>query len=84
VCDLSLYVCVCLIDVLKYLMLDLKMLTHFYYASHTTHIYIHICNHNIQQMRVLASLRHPNIISLVSIFENEHELMLVMERAHGG
>lgn len=36
------------------------------------------------QMRVLASLRHPNIISLISIFENEHELMLVMERAHGG
>lgn len=35
-------------------------------------------------MRVLASLRHPNIISLISIFENEHELMLVMERAHGG
>jgi len=37
-----------------------------------------------QQIRVLASLRHPHIVPLLAVYETPTHLLLVMERAHGG
>lgn len=33
------------------------------------------------EMRVLASLRHPNIIPLLAVYETPTDLLLLMERA---
>lgn len=37
-----------------------------------------------QEIRVLTSIRHPNIISLRQVYETHHELRLVMDLATGG
>ena len=36
------------------------------------------------EIRVLASLRHPNIMPLVCVYETPSDLLLVMDRAKGG
>ena len=36
------------------------------------------------QIRVLASLRHPNIMPMLCAYETTSHLLLVMERARGG
>lgn len=36
------------------------------------------------QIRVLASLRHPNIVAMLAVYETPTHLLLVMDRAHGG
>ena len=36
------------------------------------------------EIRALASLRHPNIMSMICAYETSTHLLLVMERAHGG
>mmetsp|Transcript_12994 Transcript_12994/g.30668 ORF Transcript_12994/g.30668 Transcript_12994/m.30668 type:complete len:461 (-) Transcript_12994:120-1502(-) len=36
------------------------------------------------EIRVLAQLRHPNIMPLLEVYETPQDLLLVMERAHGG
>jgi len=36
------------------------------------------------EIRVLASLRHPNIMPMLCAYETATHLLLVMERAHGG
>jgi serine/threonine protein kinase len=36
------------------------------------------------EIRVLASLRHPNIMPMLCAYETGTHLLLVMERAHGG
>ena len=36
------------------------------------------------EMRVLAKLRHPHIVPLLAVYETSTDLLLLMERAHGG
>ena len=36
------------------------------------------------EMRVLASLRHPNIMPMLAVYETPSDVLLIMERAHGG
>jgi len=36
------------------------------------------------EIRVLAALRHPNILPLVCVYETPSDLLLVMDRARGG
>mmetsp|Transcript_71483 Transcript_71483/g.143911 ORF Transcript_71483/g.143911 Transcript_71483/m.143911 type:complete len:258 (-) Transcript_71483:10-783(-) len=36
------------------------------------------------EIRVLASLRHPNVMPMLCAYETNTHLLLVMERAHGG
>ena len=36
------------------------------------------------ELRVLSSLRHPNIMPMLEVYETPSDLLLVMERANGG
>ena len=41
-------------------------------------------NRIVREIKILKSVRHPNVIQLYEIIETENQLYLIMEFAEGG